>query len=324
MLMKEDSLKDLIQKAWLLRKECFGNVIYFAVPGVKKYCNRYYSNKSSSFVNISITGNACALCCAHCRGKLLQTMVPAATPDKMCRVVDYLAKKGCKGILVSGGSNSRGEVPLLPFIKAIKYAKNAGLIVLVHAGLIQVETAIGLKEACVDQVLLDIIGHESTIRLVYHLDKQPDDYLKSMLICRELGLNIAPHVVIGLHFGHILGEMRALEMIGEVKPETLVLVILTPTCGTSMEMIDPPAIEKVASIMVAARLSNPGTPLTLGCARPPGKYKQKVEKIAVDCGINGIAYPDDSTISYAEGYGLRTVFFEECCSLVSRRLHVSV
>jgi len=43
--------------------------IYFAVPGAKKYFNRFYSNHPHSFVHVSITGGSCALQCAHWRGK---------------------------------------------------------------------------------------------------------------------------------------------------------------------------------------------------------------------------------------------------------------
>lgn len=306
----------LLKQAWEVRQNHVP-IIWFSVPGAKHYDNRYYSNIRSSFVNLSVTGEACACRCAHCGGKLLQSMVPVTTPAEMRRVVDRLVERNCKGILVSGGANSYGEVPLLPFAEPIAYAKAEGLKVLVHSGLIQWETAAGLKEAGVDQVLIDVIGHERTIREVYHLDRNPKDYQESMSVCREAGLEIAPHVVIGLHFGRILGEIRALEMIREVGPETLVLVILTPACGTEMAGVKPPPVDQVALVMAAARVWNPDTPITLGCARPAGRYKRKIEGIAVDCGVNGMAYPDESTVVYAQSRGLKTVFSEECCSLVA-------
>lgn len=309
----------VLEKAWAAR-QAFEPEIWFSAPGAKHYENRYYSNHANSFVNLSVTGEKCACRCDHCDGKLLQTMIATPAPVTMRRVIDNLLDKGCRGILVSGGANAKGEVPLVPFLETMAYASQMGLKVLVHSGLINRETARGLKEAGVDQVLLDVIGDPETIRQVYHLNQQPDDYLRAMLFCREAGLNIAPHVVIGLHYGQIRGEKRALEMIRQAKPETIVLVILTPACGTVMEAIQPPPIEEVSEIIAATRVLNPSTPITLGCARPPGQYKRQVEIKAVDGGVNGMAYPDETTIAYARGKGLKTIFSEECCSLIVRNI----
>lgn len=307
----------MTQKAWETRHQ-FDPEIWFSAPGAKHYDTRYYANHTDSFVNLSVTGEACACRCDHCEGRLLQSMIAATTPLEMRRVIDRLLEKGCRGILVSGGANSRGEVPLLPFIEPIAYASQMGLKVLVHSGLVNQETAANLKEAEIDQVLLDIIGDRDTIREVYHLDLCPDDYLRAMLVCREADLNIAPHVVIGLHYGQIRGEIHALEMIQQAQPETIVLVILTPACGTPMALVNPPAVEDVGRIVAAARIMNPYIPISLGCARPPGRYKRQAEIRAVDCGINGIAYPDEATVSYAQSKGLQIMFSEECCSLIVR------
>lgn len=308
-----------LAKAWETR-QAFEPVIWFSAPGAKHYENQYYSNHDNSFVNLSVTGETCACRCDHCDGKLLQTMIGVPTPITMRRVIDNLIDKGCRGILVSGGANAHGEVPLLPFLETMAYASQMGLKVLVHSGLIKRETARGLKEAGVDQVLLDVIGDPETIRQVYHLNQQPEDYLRAMLFCREVDLNIAPHVVMGLHYGQIRGERRALEMIRQAEPETVILVVLTPACGTTMAAVQPPSVAEVAEIMASARVINPYTPISLGCSRPPGQYKRQVEILAVDCGVNGIAYPDEATVLYAQNKGLQTMFSEECCSLIVRNL----
>ncbi len=312
------ALQAMIQKAWETR-QAFKPEIWFSAPGAKHYDNRYYSNRPFSFANLSITGEACACRCAHCGGALLQTMIAADNPQAMRMAVDRLLKNGCRGILVSGGGNADGEVPLQPFVEVMGYAKRMGLKVLVHGGLIRRETAAMLKEAGVDQVLMDVVGDEGTIREVCHLNRKPDDYLQSMLCCRDAGLNIAPHIVIGLHFGQIRGERRSLEMIRKADPETIVLVILTPAKGTSMAGIKPPAMDEATEIMATARILNPAAPITLGCARPPGQYKRRVEMNAIDCGVNGIAYPDEAAVAYARSKGLKTAFSEECCSLPGER-----
>jgi lipoyl synthase len=290
--------------------------IRFSVPGAKHYDNRFYSNRPYSFAHLSITGDSCARRCAHCDGRLLKTMLGATSLEAMRGIIDKLSESRCRGILVSGGSDARGEVPLRNFAEGLNYAKQMGMKVLVHGGLVRPETVVLLKEAGVDQVLLDVVGDERTIHDVLHLDRKPNDYLQAMLCCREAGVPIAPHVVIGLDFGQIRGEQRALEMIRLADPEAIVLVIVTPASGTTMAGIQLPPVEKVAEIMAAARAMHPATPITLGCMRPPGLYKRQVEIMAIDCGVNGIAYPDEATVAYAQSRGLKPVFSEECCSLL--------
>ncbi|MGI5920844.1 MAG: radical SAM protein [Syntrophomonadaceae bacterium] len=304
------------KEAWQIRQS-MEPVMWVSAPGAKRYDNDYYHNYEYSFVNLSVTGENCACRCEHCRGKLLETMVPTTTPEEMEWILNILVEKKCQGVLISGGANKKGEVPLLGFLDNIAWAKEKGLKVIVHSGLLKRSAAVALQEAGVDQVLIDIIGDERTIREVYHLDRKPSDYLQSMLYCREAGLNVAPHVVIGLHYGKIMGEFEALEMIKEAEPQAVVMVILNPTCGTGMEGVTPPAIDEVGKVIATARIMNPKVPLTLGCARPPGVYKQEAEIMAVDCGVNAIAYPNQATIEYARSRGLQTVFTQDCCSLMA-------
>ncbi|MDD2585591.1 MAG: radical SAM protein [Syntrophomonadaceae bacterium] len=295
------------------------NKIFFAVPGAKKYFNYYFSNHPGSFVNLSLTGTSCALNCAHCNAKLLHDMVDVHTPQKFKKVIDHLVRCNCQGILISGGANQNGEVPILPFIDAIAYAREKGLKVIAHTGLITRETARALKQVGVSQVLLDIIGDQDTINRVYHLQKKPEDYLEAMLNCREAGIPFAPHIVIGLHYGQIKGEMKALDMIKKAEPDILVLVVLTPMPGTMMASISPPSINKTEVIIARAREENPQIPVNLGCARPPGEYKKRLERIAVANRLNAIAYPDVETITYAREQGLDIEFVEACCSLVTEK-----
>jgi uncharacterized radical SAM superfamily protein len=289
--------------------------VVFAAPGSRRYENEYFTNSPHSFVNVSITGKECTRGCAHCQGRLLEWMTPAPTPERLRSVVDALVERGCKGLLVSGGADRSGEVLLLPYLGALSYARECGLRVVVQPGLIDQETAAGLKDAGVDQVLLDVVADEETIRDVLHMDRAPEDFLGSMLACRSVGLKFAPHVVIGLHFGSIRGESRALRFIREAEPDALVLVVVQPLRDTPMAAARPPSVEQVKSIMAAARESHPDTPLALGCAQPRGLAKRRIEQSAIDTGFDAIAYPELSTIAYAESKGLRWEFSELCCSL---------
>ena len=297
-------LDDVLNESWKIRNENFPLILTVSAPSAKTYISDHYRNKRASFVNISVTGGECALECEHCKKRLLETMISVKNSEELNKLGDRLVEKGCEGVLISGGSLPSGEVPLMPYIDGIAYLKSRGLKVIVHTGLATRETAKKLKMAGVDQVLLDIIGDDTTIRSVYHLDKTTADFQDALSILTEEGLDIAPHIVIGLDFGRIVGEYRALEMICEVKPNTVVLVILSP----------PP--EEIGKIAAIARILNPDAHITLGCARPIGDDREVIEKYAVMAGLNGIAYPSDETIEHAESLGLKVMFKDTCCSLL--------
>ncbi len=243
-------------------------------------------------------------------------MVPAKDSEELRLLGDSLVEKGCKGVLISGGASPSGMVPLDGFFDSIRYLKDKGLQVIVHTGLVDRDTALRLKEAKVDQVLLDIMGDEDTIKKVYHLDKTPQDFENSLRYLKEAKLEIAPHIVIGINFGRITGEYNALRMISEADPEVIVLVALNPIYDTPMYGAKSPSSEEIAMISAISRIVNPRTKLTFGCARPPGPDKIYLEKALIRSGVNSIAYPSDEAIDYAESLGLKPYFREECCSLL--------
>ncbi len=294
----------------------FAPLLNVSVPSAKTYITDHYQNKKDKFVNISVTGTSCALNCEHCKTKLLDSMIPAQSPEKLKEIGDALIQKGCRGVLVSGGALAEGMVPLDGYMESIAHLKQNGLKVIVHTGLVNEKTAKELKTADVDQVLIDIIGDRETIREVYHLDKGPEDFENSLKILKKAELEIAPHIVIGLHFGKILGEYNALRMISEVEPDVIVLVVLSPMYGTPMHGVKSPSVEDIVKIAAVTRIVNQRTKLTLGCAKPSGSDKIEMEKLFIKAGVNSIAYPTDEAVDYAHGLGLKTNFKEECCSLL--------
>ena len=236
--------------------------------------------------------------CEHCKRKLLDSMIHAHTPDKLKDLGDKLVKKGCTGVLISGGADASGRVPFHDFFEAISYLKKKGLNVIVHTGLVDEETAFRLKEINIDQALIDIIGDQDTINEVYHLNKTPEDFTKSLNLLKKAGINIAPHIVIGLNFGKITGEYKAIEMITKVSPEVIVLVVLSPMRDTPMFGTSSPSPEEIGRIAAVTRIANPKIPLTLGCVRPSGLDKLATEKLMLRAGVNNIAYALDETIEF--------------------------
>ena len=313
--------RELQAEAWEVRQRHHPPDLVFAVPGARRYETEYYSNSRHRFANISLTGRHCMLLCEHCRGQLLAGMLPALDPEALLSLGQRLIEQGCEGVLISGGADADGRVPLEPHLPVIARLKEWGLRVIVHTGLLDRETARGLKAAGVDQVLFDVVGDAETIQQVLHLDRSPDDYAETLALLLGLGIPVAPHVVIGLHFGKLRGELAALEMIHRAGVEVIVLVVLRPLSHTPMAGLRGAEPEAVGRLAAVARLLNPAVPLTLGCARPAGPDKIEIERRAVLAGVNSIAYPDPSTVRLAEGLGLNTGFVESCCTLAVRQVH---
>jgi len=311
-------LKELQSEAFRLRKIHFGKDLTFSIPGTISYHDNTIPSQEDRFAAISITGNHCDLRCEHCNGKLLESMIPAKEPETFSQTVNQLRSHGALGILVSGGANQNGEVPLKRFIPSIRVIKEKypQFKVIVHTGLVQKETAEELKGAKVDQILLDVIGENDTIREVYHLNKRVEDYEEALWMLKEMGHRLAPHIIIGHHFGEIRGEWKALEMVARVGVETIVLVVIKSLHPTQKDRFEIPKPEETSRISAVARILNPTIPIRLGCIRPAHPWKVEMEKGFIDSGVNTIAYPLQGTIDYAKEIGLETKFVQMCCSLI--------
>jgi uncharacterized radical SAM superfamily protein len=314
---RDEPIDILINEAGHLSHQHFPMTLTISAPSQKHYDTGIYQNQRKSFTTLSVTGQHCALMCDHCGTKVLESMTVANSSTRFREVTENLVMGGLEGVLISGGCLDDGSVPLDRFLEDIANLKSKGLTVLVHTGLVKRHVAHALKSAGVDQILLDIIGDDDTIHGVYHLEKTTDAYRESLAILREEGLNAVPHVIVGLDFGQLRGEFHALEMIRDEGCQQLVIVVLMPLPGTKMAHIPTTSSEDVGRVIAAARLMMPTTPISLGCAKPPGPEKRAMEYYAVDCGVQSIAYPLPETIRYAEerGYDLR--YHEKCCSLLT-------
>ncbi|HZE05325.1 MAG TPA: radical SAM protein [Solirubrobacteraceae bacterium] len=311
------SVATAISEGMALRVERFGTGIEFYAPGLKRWqSSEWTPERANRFLPVSVTGTACALQCDHCQTKVLEGMVTLGTERDLFATAQRLQAQGTDGLLVSGGSQRHGGVPLAPHFDAMRRIRDElGMRVVVHSGVVSPRLAEGLADAGVDGVMLDIIGAEETIREVYHLDLAPDDFERSLALLAQRGLRIIPHIVLGLHYGRFLGEWDALEMIARHPVSTLILVVLTPLVGTPMAHLPPPPLADVTDFFAVARARMPDTRVNLGCGRPMGAAKVALDRAAIDQGLNGIAYPAEGMVAYARQRGLEPAFHEYCCSL---------
>lgn len=271
---------------------------------------------SSNFPSISVTGNSCALMCKHCKGRLLESLIFATTCEELEKKALMLNKQGAKGILLTGGCDERGRVPvnnLIPAIKAIK--QKTGLLVIAHTGFISMEDAEALKGSGLDGIGFDVLGDMGTAREVYGLEVPEKEYIESLRAIEDSGIMIFPHVCVGLHFGELKGEFRALEMIRTIKPATIIITGLMPVPGTQMAHIKPKPGDFAKVIKRAIEIF-PDTPVVLGCAHSSGKDRAEIEMIALRCGVSGIAAPTMATVESAKENGYEINYYGTCCGLI--------
>jgi len=102
-----------------LRRANFPDTIRFHAPGLKRYATSEYSaHDASEFVSISVTGSACALRCEHCAMKVLEPMDDLTRfQGSIYDMCAQLARRGARGVLVSGGCDAHGRVPLLEHVR---------------------------------------------------------------------------------------------------------------------------------------------------------------------------------------------------------------
>ncbi|MDE3075938.1 MAG: radical SAM protein [Chloroflexota bacterium] len=304
--------------AFAVRQANFADEIDFYTPGLKRYATSELPKQDSrAFLPVSLTGGGCALQCDHCAARIIQPMFAVTAEEGLFDLCARLAAGGTRGVLISGGSDRTGAVPFkkhLPDIARVK--RELDLQVIVHTGLIREEAVRGLSDAAVDGAMIDIIGADETIRDVYHLPARVADFERSLELLAHYRLSIIPHIVLGLHYGHLLGEDNALRIISRYPVSALILVVLTPLVGTKMEGLQPPPPDEVLPFFGQARMALPEVRVMLGCARPLGSLKAQLDRAAVDSGFNGIAYPAEGVVAYAGQRGLTPRFFDSCCSIV--------
>ena len=317
------------EKVWDLNKEELLNLldskvlmpshraVRFYAPSFTYYKTSYFCSSPNLFPTFSVTGTSCALNCKHCGGKVLSTMHPADSADKLFDLCSKLKQNGALGCLISGGCLPDGTVPLNQFAPTIaRIRRELGLTVFVHTGIIDKETAVSLKTSGVDAALIDVIGSQETICKVYNLEVAVSDYADSLKALNNAGLSFVPHVIVGLNDGHLDGELEALKMIQATSPSAIVIIAFMPIHGTAMAKVAPPKPADIAKVAASARSMFPETPIVLGCMRPKGKHRVETDILVLKAGVDGIAFPSEEAVKYAREQGFSVSFSSYCCAQI--------
>jgi len=303
----------LFQAAWGAARANHGSAFTFYLPGMIRL-----GSERGRYPAVSLTGNRCDLLCEHCKGRLLEPMIPVHDPDGLFRVAARLEEKGALGILLSGGSDACGRLPWERFYEAIaRINEKTGLFMSAHVGFPDSVTCENLKKAGIKQALMDVMGDYETATRVYHL-KSEEVVMSSLESISQSGLATAPHVVAGLFYGRLGGERKALEIISRCRPDVLVIVVLSPLKGTPMASVVPPSPLEVARLVAEARLLMPEVPIALGCERPRNRQGWMLERLALRAGATRMAVWSDEAVQEAVRLGLEPRFQLTCCSVPFR------
>jgi uncharacterized radical SAM superfamily protein len=293
-------------------------MVRFSTPTFKEYeSSELQSCGKNSFPAFSITAGGCALMCDHCEARILEPMIPAVKPEILDEKVRLLIEtENLQGFLLSGGSNKHNEIRYTRFYPVLEKLKRdfPQLRIAIHTALTDEAGAREMEAAGVDVAMLDLIGAQETIREVYHLDRPVADFEKTLEALCATSMQISPHIVIGLHYGRILGEENALDMLARHETKALVLVVIMPFYARPGTFATPSTAD-VGRIFLEARRRLPDRQVLLGCARPPGMHKRVTDAYAVMAGLDGIAFPADGAVAVAGLTGRPFHQAHACCSI---------
>lgn len=300
------------------REPAVPRAIRFSTPTFKEYSTSEMKGcGKNSFPAFSVTAGACALDCDHCRAKILEPMIPATSPEILDRKVrDLILLQDLQGFLLSGGSNRRNEIKYekyLPVVEGIK-SDYPHLKIAIHTALLDEPRAKAMESAGVDTAMMDVIGSPETIRDVYHLDRTVDEFEATLAALCSTRMEVVPHIVIGLHYGCILGEANALDICARHGVHSLVLVVVMPFYARAGTFVTPETGD-VGRIFIEARRRLPDKHVLLGCARPAGMHKRVTDAYAVMAGLDGIAFPADGAVALCEAIGRPFEQQHACCSI---------
>lgn len=292
--------------------------VRFSTPTFKEYDTPDVKGcGKNSFPAFSITAGACALDCDHCKAKILEPMIPATRPEMLDQKVrDLVRTQGLQGFLLSGGSNRRNEIRYERFYPVIEGLKRdfPDLRIAIHTALTDEPGARRMESAGVDTAMMDVIGAEETIRQVYHLDRPVEDFEATLAALTATKMDVSPHIVIGLHYGRLLGEDRALEIVARYPTKALVLVVVMPFYAAPGTFVTP-ATADVGRIFLRSREVLADRDVLLGCARPAGMHKRVTDAYAVMAGLDGIAFPAEGALGVAALTGRKWEQAHACCSI---------
>jgi hypothetical protein len=286
---------------------------------IKEITLRNFNNTANIFIPgrhfpaLSVTGANCSLGCEHCNKSYLSHMMDASSKTKLRESLDTLVSAEAQGCLISGGCDADGKVPLLEYKDVFhEYKEKTDLIFNFHAGLLNEDEIKQLADFA-DIVSFDFTLDEEIIKNIYHLDRKPEDYMRTLENMMKHNIRVVPHINIGLNYGSIKEEIVTLEYLSKFEFELIVFIILIPPEGD--DRFTEPRVEEIGKVLTEARLKFPKAELSLGCMRPRSKIRSAIEDAAIKAGINRFEIPLKKTIRKLTENGMKLNTYHACCAI---------
>lgn len=259
----------------------------------------------NGFPAVSVTGGRCELMCDHCRGEHLRRMFPAVSgEDLAAKARDIVGSGGC-GMLLSGGCDMRGKVPLAGFAAAIGETVGMGLEVNVHPGFLDREEAQALADAGVGAFSLDLHQDPRVIRDVLHLDVGPEEYSRTLDNILSVRGRAVPHITAGFGTDDLV---LSAELARSKGLREIILLGLVKTRNAAVENITDEGMISAVRI-----LRDMGMDVILGCMRP---RSHRLEVGCIGEGVRKIANPSPRTVSWAEENDMDHTEHGKCCAML--------
>lgn len=268
--------------------------------------NIYYPSRN--FITVSVTGQHCDLMCQHCQARFLKHMTPAETPEKLWELALESKEKGIKGMLISGGSDRNGAVPVLPYLDIIKNIKEKLKISInLHTGLIALEDIPRLSGKGIDIVSFDVVGSQEALKNVYGLEVEPDYFYNALVAFHEAGIRVVPHITVGLDAGNDSGEENALRILAAHEPDYVVFNALMSSEGSDRAAGRLPGILKLAREILPEK-----TAMGMGCMRPRNHVLDAHDVLSI--GIDAVVLPDRALVRLLRSSHVKIVEKDGCCA----------
>ncbi|MEW6709900.1 MAG: hypothetical protein AB1403_08780 [Candidatus Riflebacteria bacterium] len=255
-------------------------------------------------LSVSLSGLSCEQNCAHCNGHYLSGM----TDLKKLSQIDL---NRYNSLLVSGGSNCEGAVPLAEHEDFLcKLPEHLELNV--HPGFQPAERLLFLKKRKTT-VSFDLPVSDWVIQQVFRLKHKTEDY-RNLLNDYLNHFHTVPHVTIGLEPDGQDHEMQSFDFLSQQAIEKAVIIVFRPTPGTELHVQPAPSVKKAIEV-VAYAIKILKCPVSIGCMRPAGIYRREFDILAWLHGCEAFVQPDHSLLEILEEFHMDVLKKHDCCCL---------
>ena len=229
-------------------------------------------------------------------------MRPALAPAQLEKEISELLEAGASGLLLSGGCDAQGRVPLDEYVAVLAGARRNGLQVNLHPGLCDEARARRLAPAA-DTVSLDLLCDDEAARSALHLPSAAG-HVATMHAWTGKGPEVVPHLLVGL--GRESSELEGIALCRSLGIRRLILLALIPLPGATGGSQD-------RFLRVARAALDVVPEVALGCMRPRGDASLEIACLGL--GVKHIANPSRAALAHAKEIGMDVRTVHASCSL---------